>query len=195
MKHLIALTAVRLGSTWYKPGEAVPGDVLGFDYEKAARKGMLEDEDGDDIVNPTADPVADASASATGEDAAQLDDLLEANQSLKADLDAQRQEVQRLSKLVGDGDTERAGQRQDIERLAAELRSARSNLENTQQAHDDYRAEMEGRVATLSEERDAARKAFEEARTIPDDALSRLEGVSGIGKALAEKALAALAGK
>ena len=149
--NLIAKRPIYISGAWVQPGEAVPYDVPGFDYERADRKGQLDAPDGDDIVNPTTttDPAVDANASADSQDSAQLEEILRTNQSLKQDLDAMRAE----------------------------------------------RAKIEGEVATLTEERDAARKALAEGKVIPDDALSRLEGVSGIGKALAEKALAALTGK
>lgn len=52
-----------------------------------------------------------------------------------------------------------------------------------------------GDVAALTKERDewkAKAEAAEGQKAIPEDALARLEGVSGIGKDLAKKALAAL---
>lgn len=162
MKNLTTSTGLRIAGRFIPPGGAVPGDVPGFDYEKAARKGMIEDQDGGDIVNPatTTGPAADANASADSQDSAELEELLRANRSLKEDLDAQRDEYQH------------------------KVQAARQDCD-----------ELQKQVVSLTAERDAAQKALEEGGVIPEDALARLEGVSGIGKALAEKALAALTGK
>ncbi|MDO4244570.1 MAG: hypothetical protein Q4C89_00915 [Deinococcus sp.] len=92
---------------------------------------------------------------------------------------------ERLIREAGDS-------RQEVQRLTTELQSAKANLENTQKGYDDYRAEMEGKVDTLTKERDDARQALADAKLLPDDALERLEGVSGISKALAQKGLDAL---
>ena len=184
--NLIAKRPIYISGAWVQPGEAVPYDVPGFDYERADRKGQLDAPDGDDIVNPatTTDPAADANASADSQDSAQLEEILRANQSLKQDLDAMRQKVGELTKLVNDNRGEFIGLTEERDALQSKLDAALGE-----------RTKIEGEVATLTEERDAARKALAEGKVIPDDALSRLEGVSGIGKALAEKALAALAGK
>jgi len=52
MNNLIAKSDVFIGGRWYKAGQRVPGDVVGFNYEKAARKGQIESEDGEPITNP-----------------------------------------------------------------------------------------------------------------------------------------------
>ncbi|UQN04857.1 hypothetical protein [Deinococcus sp. QL22] len=52
MKNLQTPTGLFAGGKWLPPGSPVPGDLPGFDYEKHARKGMLEDTQGAEIVNP-----------------------------------------------------------------------------------------------------------------------------------------------
>lgn len=176
MKHLIALTDVRLGSTWYRKGDALPGDVLGFDYEKAARKGMLEDEDGGDIVNPTTTgPVADAPADS--QDAARVEEVLQANQSLKQDLDTQRQEVQRLTKARDDL------QAQVIE-LQGELEAAQASAAKPEDAQ--ALAEYREVVGELLPSDFPARKALFEGgyytvkavSAASDDDLNALDGIA-----------------
>lgn len=125
MKHLIALADVRLGSTWYKKGDALPGNVVGFNYEKAARKGLIEDEDGDDIVNPTTtEPEASA-------DAAEARGALETVQLALAE---QRKEAERLSGLLnetGAKATNLAKERDDLKaqvgKLQADLKTAQAS--------------------------------------------------------------------
>lgn len=94
---LIAKRPVYMDGAWIQPGQPVPYGVAGFDYERADRKGSLEAVDGDEITNPESAEVA-----ADVQDGTQLDEILQANQSLKADLDKQRQATQRLTKERGD---------------------------------------------------------------------------------------------
>ncbi|GHG35808.1 hypothetical protein GCM10017784_32330 [Deinococcus indicus] len=51
MKNLITPTGLYIGGQWLQPGDVVPGNVADFDYEKAARKGMLNDTEGAGIRN------------------------------------------------------------------------------------------------------------------------------------------------
>lgn len=51
MKNLITPTGLYIGGQWLQPGDVVPGNVADFDYEKAARKGMLKDTEGAEIRN------------------------------------------------------------------------------------------------------------------------------------------------
>ncbi|MGY2892484.1 hypothetical protein [Deinococcus sp. UYEF24] len=58
MQKLITLTALFIAGQWLQPGVEVPLGVLGFDYAKAFRKGMLEAEDGSEVLNPVAETAA-----------------------------------------------------------------------------------------------------------------------------------------
>ncbi|GGS37890.1 hypothetical protein [Deinococcus knuensis] len=51
MKNLITPTGLYIGGQWLQPGDVVPGNVADFDYEKAARKGLLNDTEGAEIRN------------------------------------------------------------------------------------------------------------------------------------------------
>lgn len=82
MSKLRTPTGLRIGGTWLQPGDVVPDGVPEFDYAKAARKGLIEHEDGEAITNP-----ADPATQATAEDAAHVSDLEQANHALKASLD------------------------------------------------------------------------------------------------------------
>lgn len=59
MKNLITPTGLYIGGQWLQPGDVVPGDVADFDYEKAARKGMLKDAEGAEIRNAQASAAAE----------------------------------------------------------------------------------------------------------------------------------------
>lgn len=52
MKNLQTLTAVYVAGKWLPPGSPLSSDLSGFDYEKHARKGMIEDTGGAEIINP-----------------------------------------------------------------------------------------------------------------------------------------------
>lgn len=66
MKNLITPTGLYIGGQWLQPGDVVPGNVADFDYEKAARKGMLKDTEGAEIRNvQPGEPVSPANAPAT----------------------------------------------------------------------------------------------------------------------------------
>lgn len=68
MKNLITPTGLYIGGQWLQPGDVVPGNVADFDYEKAARKGLLNDTEGAEIRNvQPGEPTAPATASAQGE--------------------------------------------------------------------------------------------------------------------------------
>ncbi|GGB64490.1 hypothetical protein [Deinococcus soli (ex Cha et al. 2016)] len=69
MKNLRTPTGLHIGSRWIPAGETVPGDVASFNYEKAARKGLIEDTEGAEIrnVQPTGQaPAQAAEAPAAG---------------------------------------------------------------------------------------------------------------------------------
>lgn len=66
MKNLITPTGLYIGGQWLQPGDVVPGNVADFDYEKAARKGMLKDTEGAEIHNvQPGEQAAPATAPAT----------------------------------------------------------------------------------------------------------------------------------
>lgn len=193
MKNLTTPTGLRIAGRFIPPGGAVPGDVPDFDYEKAARKGMIEDEDGDDIVNPatTTDPAADANASADSQDSAQLEEILRANQSLKQDLDTQRQEVQRLSKLVNDNGaqvTDLTKVRDDLQAQVTELQGELEAAQASAAKPEDAQALAEYRevVGELLPSDFPARKALFEGgyytvkavSAASDDDLNALDGIA-----------------
>lgn len=90
MNNLQTPTGLFADGKWLPPGSPVPSDLKNFDYEKHARKGMLEDTEGADIVNPApsvSEPVL-ATLETTGPDP----EL----QSTKAALTGAQAEVERL---------------------------------------------------------------------------------------------------
>ncbi|WP_407572132.1 hypothetical protein [Deinococcus altitudinis] len=73
MQKLLTLTALLIAGQWLQPGAEVPLNVPGFDYAKAYRKGMLEAEDGSEVLNPEAEtatlPVASNVAEPSSDEA------------------------------------------------------------------------------------------------------------------------------
>lgn len=72
MQKLITLTALFIAGRWLQPGSDVPLNVPGFDYAKAYQKGMLEAEDGSEVLNPefdTAVPAASTPAEPSSDEA------------------------------------------------------------------------------------------------------------------------------
>lgn len=68
MKNLITPTGLYIGGQWLQSGDVVPGNVVDFDYEKAARKGMLKDTEGAEIRNvQPGEQTAPATAPATAQ--------------------------------------------------------------------------------------------------------------------------------
>ncbi|MBZ9713756.1 hypothetical protein [Deinococcus multiflagellatus] len=105
MNNLITPTGLRIAGQWLKPGDAVPGDVPGFDYEKAARKGLLKDTEGGEIRNlsaeqPVPEPVAQAVHKAlTGERTYTYEEFSRVQQdrdALQRQLDAEQRTTTRL---------------------------------------------------------------------------------------------------
>lgn len=126
MSKLRTPTGLRIGGTWLQPGDTVPEGVPGFDYAKAARKGLIEHEDGEAITNP-----ADPTAQATAEDAAHVSNLEQANHDLKASLDQAQARVAELEAQHKDALTQADAAR---DALQVELDQTRAALEELQSA-------------------------------------------------------------
>ncbi|UQN06294.1 hypothetical protein [Deinococcus sp. QL22] len=93
MKNLLTPTGLFANGRWLRPGSSVPGDLKGFDYEKHARKGMLEDTEGAEIVNPAPEVLEFQPAQEAAQLKAQPDPEL---QQTKAALTGAQTEVERL---------------------------------------------------------------------------------------------------
>ena len=90
MQNLITKTGLRIAGRFVLPGQPVPGDVPGFDYEKAARKGMIEDTEGAEIRNIVPETAEPAPTTEGGDS------------DLQAALAEQRKEAERLSALLNE---------------------------------------------------------------------------------------------
>ncbi|GGO22164.1 hypothetical protein [Deinococcus humi] len=100
MKNLKTVTPVFAGGKWLPAGSPLPGDLSNFDYEKHAARGLIEDTEGAEIRNPSAQMEALESLADTELDtlrqklaeaqkerdafAAEKDRLIESAQSLAA---------------------------------------------------------------------------------------------------------------
>ena len=112
---LNALKPVHINGAWVQKGQPVPADVAGYDYEAAARRGLIEEVDGGEIANlPSADQVSvPATASADPES------------DLQAALAEQRKEAERLSALLNETGakvTDLTKERDDARARVTELR-------------------------------------------------------------------------
>jgi len=99
MQKLITLTALFIAGRWLQPGAEVPLSVAGFDYAKAFRKGMLEAEDGSEVLNPepeTAVPAASTPAEPSSDEAT----LRTQAAQLTRERDTARQKATDLKKLL-----------------------------------------------------------------------------------------------
>lgn len=91
---------------------------------------------------------------------------------------------------------------QTLARLLRERDNLRGSLDSLKQENENnvrtmnsvglQVTDLQNQLAAVVKERDDARQALADAKLLPDDALARLEGVSGISKALAQKGLDAL---
>jgi hypothetical protein len=164
MDKLTVLKPFRLDGRWLAPGDPVPA-VPGFDYEKAARKGFLEHEDGEAVENARAPSAADEHA--TGQ---QFEDgtiaLLKQRDQLDADLTVEREKVKSRE---GQVDSLRAEVLQQSEaRQAAEAEVVKLQEQVT---------ELQTRPVPVA---------------LPNDALARINAVKGVGDTLAASIHAAL---
>lgn len=179
MSKLRTPTGIRIGGTWLQPGDAVPEGVPGFDYAKAARKGLIEHEDGEAITNPEG-----PSTQATAEDAAHVSDLEQANHALKRDLDELKEGFQRVQATRDE--------------LDQELRLVRTELDAKDTQHGDALRQADALRESLQVELDQTRAALEDLQSapapagLPADAHARLVAIKGVGEKLADEILAAL---
>lgn len=176
MKHLQAVTAVYAGGRWLRPGDPLPGDLPDFDYEKAARKGHIEDTEGGEIENP---PLLGQAVEETSE--LDLDELFSVREELWQEREARAADQRRAEDRY-------AG-------LSGELASVRTEAQKADVAHaqalEQAKAEHETALAALREEH---ARALEEAKAsgLPEDAHARLVALPKIGDTLADQILAAL---
>lgn len=177
MQNLITPTGLHIAGQWLQPGDRVPGDVVGFDYEKAARKGLIEDTEGDEIENlPLPGQVK-----ATESSDSHLDELFGLREELRQEREARASDRQRAEDRY-------AG-------LSGELANVRAEAQASDVTHakalEQVKAEHETALAGLREEH---ARALEEAKAnvLPGDALKRITDVKGVGDKLAPVILAAL---
>lgn len=129
MTNLKAKTDVRIGSTWYKAGDDIPADHRTFDYEKAARKGLIEAEDGHEITNPepeAATPTDTEPSAETTRLQGELDSIRALFPKVKStdELLAQVKELQ----------SGRKADRDEATRLQGELTKAQASAANPEDA-------------------------------------------------------------
>jgi hypothetical protein len=176
MQNLITPTGLRIAGRWLQPGDAVPGDVVGFDYEKAARKGMIEDTEGDEIENlplPGQVPVEPSDAD--------LGELFNVREELRQEREARAADQRRAEDRY-------AGLSGELANIRTEAQGAR-----VAQAQDLERVKAEGEAALVKlREEHAEALATAEAKALPVDALERLIAIKGVGDKLAPVILAAL---
>lgn len=179
MSKLRTPTGLRIGGTWLQPGDVVPEGVSGFDYAKAARKGLIEHEDGEAITNPEG-----PAAQATAEDAARVSDLEQANHDLKRDLDELTEGFKRVQAARDE--------------LDQELRLVRTELDAQAVQHKDALTGVNAAREALQVELDQTRAALEELQSapapagLPADARDRLIALNGVNEKRADEILAAL---
>lgn len=177
MQNLMTPTGLHIAGQWLQPGDRVPGDVVGFDYEKAARKGLIEDTEGDEIENlPLPGQVQAAEPSGS-----HLDELFGLREELRQEREARAADQRRAEdRYTG---------------LSGELASVRTEAQKADVAHaqalEQAKAEHETALAALREEH---ARALEEAKAsgLPEDAHARLVALPKIGDTLADQILAAL---
>lgn len=178
MQKLIALTALYILGQWLQPGAEVPGDVPGFDYAKAARKGMLEAEDGSEVENPR--PPGQTARGWPEPDSqfvTQSLELLRKHDELQEELTTARQQIGAYRDSEAASQQARDGLQTQLDQAAAEQARLQAQLDQSAAAL----AEAQAKVAGL------------EARPpLPDDALARINAVKGVGDTLAASILAAL---
>lgn len=181
MQKLIALTALYILGQWLQPGAEVPGDVPGFDYAKAARKGMLEAEDGSEVENPL--PPGQAAPVPLEPDSqfvTQSLELLRKHDELQVELNTARQQLLQQGSL-----------NEQLTVVREQLATYRDGEAAAQQVREGFQAQLDQATAALDEAQ--AKIAGLEGRSVlPDDALARINAVKGVGDTLATTILAAL---
>ncbi|GAA3995253.1 hypothetical protein GCM10022631_01780 [Deinococcus rubellus] len=181
MKKLIALTALYILGQWLQPGTEVPGDVPGFDYAKAYRKGMLEAEDGSEVENPLPPgQAAPVSPEPDSQFVTQSLELLKQHGELQQELATARQQLIQQGSL-----------NEQLTVAREQLADYQSGAVVAQQEQAKLQAQLDQSAVTLAEAQ--AKVASLEARpALPDDAPTRINAVKGVGDTLAASILAAL---
>jgi len=100
MQKLITLTALYIAGRWLQPGAEVPLSVAGFDYAKAFRKGMLEAEDGSEVLNPEPETAALPAVSSSAEPSSDEATLRTQAAQLTRERDTAKQKVADLKKQL-----------------------------------------------------------------------------------------------
>ena len=198
MQRLLTITALFIAGRWLQPGAEVPLDVQGFDYAKAYRKGMLEADDGSEVINPTTEAETAVLPEATSAEPSSDEATL---RTQAAQFTRERDEVQtKLQTAQGELTTTRAalGTAQTELQKAQEALKAWDGLDATT-----YRQQL----ADLTEYRDVLGELLPEAfpgrtklfasgyYTLPMlDGVTKeaLTALDGIGGAIADQILAAL---
>lgn len=197
MTKLTTPTGLFIAGKWLQPGDAVPDRVPGYDYAKAARKGLIEHQDGAEITNPSAE-----TSDATSEDGAHVTDLERANHGLKAELERltenAEQELARIKGQVEARDAEHEALKGKAAELDQELRLVRIELDARDTQHGDALRQADALRAELQQELDQTRAALEQLQSapapaaLPADARDRLIALNGINEKRADEILAAL---
>ncbi|MFT2721705.1 hypothetical protein ACMT4L_17070 [Deinococcus sp. A31D244] len=200
MTKLTTPTGLFIGGKWLQPGDAVPDSVPGYDYAKAARKGLIEHQDGEEITN--VEVSADESdvpyePTELSKLRAKLDDMtlerdlaLEKNTNLHTELYA----------VLGGEAAEASGK--SPARLALEIREA---LQAALVQADKENADLKGQADARTAERDAIQTELDQTRAalkalqnadapavLPADARDRLIALNGINEKRADEILAVL---
>ncbi|WP_394649575.1 hypothetical protein [uncultured Deinococcus sp.] len=177
MQNLITPTGLHIAGQWLQPGDRVPGDVVGFDYEKAARKGLIEDTEGDEIENLSLPGQVQAAEPNGGH----LDELFGLREDFRREREGRAEDQQRAAQRYAS--------------LSEELAQVRTQAQQTDVAHaqalEQAKAEHETALTVLREEHTRALEEVK-ANVLPEDALKRITDVKGVGDKLAPTILAAL---
>ncbi|AIZ44864.1 hypothetical protein QR90_06730 [Deinococcus radiopugnans] len=118
---LTAKRPVFIQDAWVLPGQPVPYNVPGFNYERAADKGQIEAEDGEDIFNP--EPEA--------EDGAERADQGEL-ESLRQQLAEAQRERDEIQSGLNTAQVDRDANQQRIDELVTERDALAAQLSEAQ---------------------------------------------------------------
>ncbi|CAM3666796.1 hypothetical protein [Deinococcus frigens] len=100
MKNLKTVTQVFAGGKWLPAGSPLPSDLPNFDYEKHAAKGMIEDTEGEEIINPRPESAPDPVTTLDNHATAALQTALDAAQQWEAKATAAQTQATQLREQV-----------------------------------------------------------------------------------------------
>lgn len=170
----MTVTQVFAGGKWLPAGSSLPGDLPNFDYEKHAAKGLIEDTEGDEIRNPSAQVEAPESV-------ADIDTLRQQLADAQRERDAMTAGHKALGEEVGKMRDAFAAEK---DRLIESAQSLAGNVQAQEKAILDLTAERDTLITQLTES---------QARPLlPEDARERLIKVNGVAEKLAGTILDAL---